>query len=77
MPEAPARGEVRNRMRGQMGMGKGCDKGQGCFNGPNRPHPQPGCDDADLDDDGDVDLLDFIVFQDCFNGPNRPAACGE
>ncbi|MGB9625415.1 MAG: Ser-Thr-rich GPI-anchored membrane family protein, partial [Phycisphaerae bacterium] len=31
----------------------------------------------DLDSDGDVDLADFLKFQDCFNGPNRPpkAAC--
>jgi len=28
--------------------------------------------DADFDDDGDVDLGDFNVFQTCFNGPNRP-----
>ncbi|MGB9626442.1 MAG: immunoglobulin domain-containing protein, partial [Phycisphaerae bacterium] len=26
---------------------------------------------ADLDEDGDVDLSDFGVFQYCFNGPNR------
>jgi len=29
---------------------------------------------ADLDDDGDVDLTDFVYFQACFNGPNRPYA---
>ncbi|MBN1491368.1 MAG: hypothetical protein JXA69_15750 [Phycisphaerae bacterium] len=28
--------------------------------------------DADLDDDGDVDLADFGSFSFCFNGPNRP-----
>jgi len=28
----------------------------------------------DIDADGDVDLADFMVFQDCFNGPNRPYA---
>lgn len=28
---------------------------------------------ADCDDDGDVDLVDFGIFQNCFNGPNRPA----
>jgi hypothetical protein len=26
----------------------------------------------DVDDDGDVDLADFSMFQACFNGPNRP-----
>lgn len=48
---------------------------QSCFNGPNRPAAQSGCDSADLDSDHDVDLVDFGVFQSCFNGPNRPAAC--
>ena len=33
------------------------------------------CSGADLDGDGDVDLVDFAVFQSCFNGPNRPPAC--
>lgn len=28
----------------------------------------------DLDDDGDVDLADFGLFQTCFNGPNRAYA---
>jgi len=27
---------------------------------------------ADFDDDADVDLEDFSVFQGCFNGPNQP-----
>lgn len=27
----------------------------------------------DADDDKDVDLVDFGIFQGCFNGPNRPA----
>lgn len=31
---------------------------------------------SDFDQDGDVDLLDFGLFQSCFNGPNRPAASG-
>lgn len=30
---------------------------------------------VDLDNDGDVDLQDFVVFQTCFNGPNKPPAC--
>jgi hypothetical protein len=29
----------------------------------------PGCDDADTDNDGDVDLLDFYRFQRCYTGP--------
>jgi hypothetical protein len=29
----------------------------------------PGCEDADTDDDGDVDLLDFVRFQRCYTGP--------
>ena len=28
----------------------------------------------DFDRDGDVDLVDFVVFQGCFNGPNRSYA---
>jgi len=44
---------------------------QGCFNGPNRPPRQAGCEQADADDDNDVDLTDYGVFQGCFNGPNR------
>jgi hypothetical protein len=28
---------------------------------------------SDFDQDGDVDLADFLHFQGCFNGPNRPA----
>jgi len=38
-----------------------------------------GCPPADFDADGDVDMADFMVFQDCFNGPNRApaqASCG-
>ncbi len=27
---------------------------------------------ADLDDDNDVDVDDFVLFQGCFNGPNQP-----
>jgi hypothetical protein len=48
---------------------------QGCFNGPNHPPSQVGCEEADLDGDTDVDLADFLIFQGCFNGPNRPPAC--
>jgi hypothetical protein len=29
----------------------------------------PGCEDADTDADGDVDLLDFVRFQQCYTGP--------
>jgi hypothetical protein len=34
----------------------------------------PACNNPpqDADGDGDVDLVDFGVFQGCFNGPNRP-----
>ncbi|HOV76684.1 MAG TPA: choice-of-anchor Q domain-containing protein [Sedimentisphaerales bacterium] len=48
---------------------------QSCFNGPNRPYRQTGCDDGDFDADGDVDRADFARFQSCFNGPNRPPKC--
>ncbi len=48
---------------------------QSCFNGPNRPYRQTGCDDGDFDADGDVDRADFARFQGCFNGPNRPPKC--
>jgi hypothetical protein len=37
--------------------------------------PPPDCDDADTDDDGDVDLLDFYRFQRCYTGSvTLPAA---
>ncbi len=36
------------------------------------PAPRPG----DLDDDGDVDLADFLNFADCMTGPNIPAIPG-
>ncbi len=53
---------------------------QACFNGPNRPWPEPPVDQQkcaclDGDKDLDVDLSDFGTFQTCFNGPNRPPAC--
>ncbi len=48
---------------------------QSCFNGPNRPAAQPGCEASDFDADSDVDLADFTAFQACFNGPNQPPAC--
>jgi len=35
-----------------------------------------GCPPADFAADGDVDVADFLKFQDCFNGPNRPPKCG-
>lgn len=28
---------------------------------------------GDLDEDGDVDQADFLIFQDCYAGPNRPS----
>lgn len=48
---------------------------QYCFDGPNRPLRDPGCDVADFDGDYDVDLGDFGIFQACYNGPNRPPRC--
>lgn len=50
---------------------------QSCFNGPNRPPAQAGCEQSDFDSDSDVDLCDFAKFQTCFNGPNRPPACSQ
>jgi hypothetical protein len=39
---------------------------------------QPACNTppSDADGDGDVDLVDFGIFQGCFNGPNRPWNAG-
>lgn len=34
-----------------------------CTSGPTIPWSAPGCDDADLDCDGDVDQTDFALFQ--------------
>jgi len=48
---------------------------QYCFNGPNQPPRDAGCDGADFDHDHDVDLADFGAFQACYNGPDRPPAC--
>jgi hypothetical protein len=31
--------------------------------------PPPGCERADIDEDGDVDLIDFVRFQNCYTGP--------
>ncbi|MCA9251605.1 MAG: hypothetical protein R3E58_19175 [Phycisphaerae bacterium] len=38
-----------------------------CMNGPSA-EPDPNCDCFDLDDDGDVDAVDFAGFQTNFNG---------
>jgi len=37
--------------------------------------PTPRAYPADLDQDGDVDVNDFAIFQLCFNGASRPPAC--
>ncbi len=48
---------------------------QSCYNGPNNPPAQPGCEAVDFNADGDVDLGDFAVFQGCFNGANQLPGC--
>ncbi len=54
------------------GVGDPCDT---CDNTPpGCPVTPNGCVASDFDEDGDVDLTDFGVFQACFNGPNRPYA---
>ncbi len=40
------------------------------------PQDVVGKPDSGLPVDGDVDLVDFQVFQQCFNGPNRPYGGG-
>jgi hypothetical protein len=47
----------------------------GCYNGPNNPPVQSGCEAADFDNDNDVDLGDYGVFLGCYNGPNKPPGC--
>ena len=39
-----------------------------CLSGPNAETIDPGCEDADLDWDGDVDLADVFGFQAAFDG---------
>lgn len=60
------------------GVHDACDV---CPNTPPGARVNPvGCTPADLDADGDVDLLDFSSFRACFNGPNRVSAasgCGD
>jgi hypothetical protein len=46
---------------------------QACFSGL-LPYQQ-GCQPADLDGNGRVNLDDFNIFASCFNGPNQPPAC--
>lgn len=38
-----------------------------------------GCENRDFDDDNDVDMTDFGVFQRCYSGANNPADpdCGH
>ncbi|MBP7937433.1 MAG: Ig-like domain-containing protein [Phycisphaerae bacterium] len=40
-----------------------------CFTGPDLGPVSEDCKVADLDDDGDVDMSDFGLFQRCFSGP--------
>ena len=44
-----------------------------CAGGPAVPHDNPNCEDADLDDDGDVDQGDFAAVQRCFGTFDEPA----
>jgi hypothetical protein len=34
-----------------------------------------GCDPADLDDDGIINITDFAIFESCFRGPNQDPGC--
>lgn len=41
---------------------------EGCMTGPDIPY-QPGCEPADMDGDGDVDIIDFGLFQVSYDHP--------
>ncbi len=45
---------------------------QWCVTGPQAGPPTTGCQDADLDGDGDVDQADFGIFQRCLSGARVP-----
>jgi len=47
---------------------------QACLSGSAHPY-EAGCEEADLDSDGDVDENDFNVFQNCMGGANQPPGC--
>jgi hypothetical protein len=47
---------------------------QVCFSQFALPAPA-GCEDTDLDRDGDVDRDDFVVFHSCAGGADRPPGC--
>jgi hypothetical protein len=38
--------------------------------------PEPGCERADLDGNGDVDPVDFVILAGCLSGANIPATPG-
>ena len=46
---------------------------QACYTGVGVDQNDPDCQWARLDDDRDVDLDDFGIFQGCMSGPNVPA----
>ncbi|NLE59425.1 MAG: hypothetical protein GX616_13770 [Planctomycetes bacterium] len=68
---------------GDLDVFEACATGPGvAYNPAALPEPEPGCtltpDDnghvtADSDKDGDVDQIDFGVFQRCYSGENVPA----
>ena len=45
-----------------------------CISGSAYSHA-PGCEIADLNDDGSVDATDLALFLACMNGANRPPPC--
>lgn len=45
----------------------------GCMTGPNLGPPDPGCENADVDGDDDIDLDDFGKFQICMTAGSIPA----
>lgn len=50
-----------------------------CMTGPDAGPPSAGCETMDLDEDGDVDELDFTTLPPCTNGPEylADATCEE
>ncbi len=50
---------------------------QTCYSGSGKTQDDPLCGEALLDEDEDVDEVDFAVFQACVSGPNMPPSCGS